>query len=223
MTPPKAATQPQSTTGPVAGLPEPARRRRPLLVIVGVVVASVATALVALVLTAAGETTLVWSVAAPVTRGEVVAEADLEAVEVAVAAADGQVAATVESRSRLTSGQVWAADLPAGQLVSDALTVDQLPVENGRALVGVQLDPGGFPTAGLGPGDVVQVVAVGHSGDDISGNGVLVDEATVEAVVVLADQGPASPLLVTLDVPDERAAAVAAAGMDGRVSLVVVP
>lgn len=202
-------------------MPSPARRRRPVLVIVGLVLAALAATLVAAALNAASARTLVWATATAVARGQPVEPDGLQPVEVAADAAAGLVPATVTSRDELT-GRVWAADLPAGQLVSSALTVQQLTVADGMALVGVRLDPGGFPSAGLRPGDAVQVVAsAGPQGGDDSQ--VLVERGLVEAVVVLSDQGAAAPRLVTLSVPAARAAAVAAAGTAGRVSLAVVP
>lgn len=224
MTPPvvtgSTSTRPGTGSGSVTGLAQPARRRRPLLVIVGVVVAALAALIVAVALNSVSETVLVWSTSSPVARGQPVTETALEPVEAPVSVADGLVAASVESRARLTSGRVWAADLPAGVLLSDALMVGQLPMSAGQALVGLRLDPGGFPTVGLRPGDAVQVVAVADDGGEPR---LLVDRGTVEAVVVLAEQGPASPRLVTVQVPADRAAAVATAGLAGQVSLVVVP
>ena len=117
---------------------------------------------------------------------------------------------------------IAATTTPDRQLLSDALAVEQIPIEAGRALVGVRLEPGGFPTAGLGAGDVVQVAAAPVNQQDAAPV-VLVRRAEVESVVVLGDQGPMSPRLVTLSVPEERAADVAASGLGGRVVLAVLP
>lgn len=206
--------------GPVGGLPEPTRpRRRPVLILVGVVVAALAAAVVAVALNAVTQTQLVWQTSVAVVRGEPVTERQLEPVEVPAAAAGTLLAASVESQAALTDGAVWATDLPAGQLLSGALTVEGLPIDPGQALVGLRLDPGGFPTVGLRPGDAVKVVDTARDRDTT----VLVDRATVEAAVELTDQGPSSPRLVTVQVPQDRAADVAAAAAAGQVALVVVP
>lgn len=221
-TSPASATE--RTTAPAAGsvngLAAPARRRRPVLVLVGLFLAALAAVLVAAALNAASARTMVWSTSTPVARGQPVQASDLVAVEVAEDTAGSLVAATFPSRERL-DGQVWAADLPAGHLVSPALTVQRLAVADGQALVGLRLDPGGFPSAGLRPGDSVSVVAAGEQQGAAAQ--VLVERGVVESVAVLSDQGPASPRLVTVSVPEGQAGPVAAAGTSGRVSLVVVP
>lgn len=209
----------RAVTRPVTGLPKPARRRRPLLVVVGLVLAALAAALVAALLNAATATTLVWATATDVSRGHLVEPDELVAVEISSSAAERLLTATVESRDRLT-GQVWAVDLPAGELLSPALVTQRLAVADGQALVGLRLGPGEFPVAGLRPCDVVMVVeAALQEGQQPS---VLVEAATVESVAVLADQGAAADRLVTLSVPAQAAAAVANAGSAGRAAIAVV-
>jgi hypothetical protein len=208
-----------ASTAQVNGLPKPARRRRPLLVVVGLVLAASAAALVAALLNAATATTLVWASAVDVSRGHPVEAEQLVAVELSASAADRLVRATTESRDEMM-GQVWAVDLPAGELLSPALVSERLAVANRHALVGLSLEPGDFPVAGLRPGDVVMVVeAAPQPGEEPR---VLVDSAIVESVAVLGDQGVASARLVTLSVPAEAAAAVANAGSAGRASIAVV-
>ena len=213
------ATKSSQRAEPVAGLPKPARRRRPLLVVVGLVVATLAAALVAALLSAATATTLVWSTSTEVFRGHPVEPDQLVAVEVNEGTADSLLSASVESRDRLV-GRVWAADLPSGQLLSDALITERLLVADGQALVGLRLGPGAFPAAGLRPGDVVQVIATSvQQGEPPR---VLVEAAVIESVAELGDQGVASDRLVTLSVPADAAAAVANAASAGRASLAVV-
>ncbi len=221
MTSPTAQTHRRArpSAEPVNGLPKPARRRRPLLVVVGLVLAASAAALVAALLNAATATTLVWATAVDVSRGHPVEAEQLVAVELSASAADRLVAATTESRDELI-GRVWAVDLPARELLSPALVSERLAVAAGQALVGLSLEPGDFPVAGLRPGDVVMVVqAAPQPGEEPR---VLVDSAIVESVAVLGDQGVASARLVTLSVPAEAAAAVANAGSAGRASIAVV-
>ena len=209
----------REAAGRITGLPQPARRRRPLLVVVGLVVASLAAALVAALLNAATASTLVWATATDVSRGHQVEPQQLVAVEVSASAAQHLVTATVESRDRLT-GQVWAVDLPKGELLSSALATERLRVVAGQALVGLRLDPGNFPVAGLRAGDTVMVIeAASQPGEESS---VLVDSAVVESVAVLGDQGVSAARLITVAVPQEAAAAVANAGSAGRASIAVV-
>jgi hypothetical protein len=203
----------------VQGLPRPARRRRPLLVVIGLVVSTLAAALVAALLGAATATTLVWVTAVDVQRGHPVQPDDLVAIDVAESTAQSLVSASVASRD-IPVGRVWAADLPVGQLLSNALIAERLPVADGQALVGLRLGPGAFPTAGLQPGDVVMVIATSAQPDEPPR--VLVEAAVIESVAELGDQGVASDRLVTLSVPADAAAAVANAGSAGRASLAVV-
>lgn len=204
----------------VTGLPDAPRRRRPLLVAAGGLLALLVAAIALFVLQSVTATTLVWTTAAPVMRGTVVTEDQLAPVEVAEEAAGRLLAATIESRDLLV-GQVWAADVPAGQYVSSALVADRVQVQAGTALVGLRLEPGGLPVTGLTAGDTVSVVhAPGGAGGQVS---MLVESATVESVVVLSDQGSAAARLVTVSVPSDVAGEVAAAGMAGEVALVVVP
>jgi hypothetical protein len=208
----------RASAAPLNGLPKPVRRRRPLLVLVGLVLAASAAALVAALLNAATATTLVWATAADVSRGHPVAPEELVAVELSASAAERLVEATTESRDGLI-GRVWAVDLPAGELLSPALVTERLVVADGQALVGLQLGPGEFPVAGLRPGDVVMVVVAGaKQGESPRG---LVESAGVESIAVLGDQGVASARLVTLSVPASAAAAVANAGSAGRASIAV--
>lgn len=204
----------------VAGMPAANQRRYPLLVVGGIVLTAVATVVVLAALNVARAQTLVWSTAADVDRGQPVTAQQLVAVEVAAETAGSLLAATVESRQQLVR-RVWVADLPAGQLLSPALTVERLEVAEGRALVGLRLEPGALPTVGLRPGDVVAVVAEPPQPGGPAQ--MLVDRAVVEAVTVLSDQGVAAARLVTVAVPDGRAAEVAAAAGAGRVALAVVP
>lgn len=216
----QASRSRRALTSQVNGLPKPARRRRPLLVVVGLVLAASSAALVAALLSAATATTLVWATAADVSRGHPVEAEQLVAVELSASAADRLVRATTESRDDLV-GRVWAIDLPTGELLSPALVSDRLAVADGQALVGLSLDPGDFPVAGLRPGDSVMVVeAALQPGEEPR---VLVDSAIVESVAVLGEQGVASARLVTLSVPAETAASVANAGSAGRASIAVVP
>jgi hypothetical protein len=186
---------------------------------VGLVVATLAAALVAALLSAATATTLVWATATDVSRGHPVQPDELVAVEVNKATADSFTAASVESRDQLV-GRVWAADLPPGQLLSNALITERLLVADGQALVGLRLGPGAFPAAGLRPGDEVLVIAT--SAQQGEQPRVLVEGAVIEAVAELGDQGVASDRFVTLSVPADAAAAVANAASAGRASLAVV-
>ena len=196
-------------------MPRPVRRRRPLLVAAAVLLGVVVWLVVATGLERASERVQVWSVASEVSRGEVVEQAQLAPTEVAVTDASG-VLAVSDARVAELVGGLWAADLPAGTLVSSGLIVARLEVGAGQALVGLALGPGGWPSASLRAGDTVMVVRTGNT------SGILVDRATVDSVTPLGD-AVSGTRLVTVVVPQGAAAEVAAAAAAGDVALVVVP
>lgn len=195
-------------------LPRPVRRRRPLLVAAAVLLGVVVWLVVATGLERTSERVQVWSVAAEVSRGEVVEQAHLAPTEVAVAD-PSSVIAVADARVAELVGGLWAADLPAGTLISPGLLVERLEVDAEQALVGLALPPGGWPSASLRAGDTVMVVSTGDQ------SGVLVDRATVDSVTQLGD-AVSGTRLVTIAIPRGSAAEVTAAAAAGEVALAVV-
>ena len=196
-------------------MPQPVRRRRPLLVAAAVLLGVLVWLVVATGLERASARVQVWSVAAEVTRGQVVEQVHLVPTEVAVTDPSSVLAVTDVRVTELVGG-LWAADLPAGTLISPGLIVERLEVAGDQALVGLALPPGGWPSASLRAGDVVMVVATGDTAR------VLVDRATVDSVTVLGD-AVSGTRLVTIAVPHGVAAEVTAAAAAGEVALAVVP
>ena len=84
------------------------------------------------------------------------------ALRVAVADTAG-VLAVADARVAELVGGLWAADLPAGTLVSSGLIVERLEVGTGQALVGLALPPGGWPSTSLRAGDTVMVLGTGNT------------------------------------------------------------
>lgn len=205
-----------STANTPGTLPTPVRRRRPLLALAAVLLALLVWLVVSSGLERASARTQVWALGADVVRGETVDAGQLVPTEVATSATAGLVEVS-SSRSSELAGGVWAADLPAGTLLSAALVLDTLPIDDGEALVGLALPPGGWPTPSLRAGDAVTVI---RTSDGQSG--VLVDRATVDAVTLLGDAASATRL-VTVAVPAGAAAEVTSAAAAGEVSLAVVP
>ena len=196
-------------------MPQPVRRRRPLLVAAAVVLGVLVWLVVATGLERASARVQVWSVAAEVSRGQVVEQGDLAPTEVAVAD-PASVLAVTDTRVAELVGRLWAADLPAGTLISSGLIVERLEVADDQALVGLALPPGGWPSASLRAADTVMVVRTGDA------SGVLVDRATVDSVTMLGD-AVSGTRLVTLTIPRASTAEVMAAAAAGEVVLAVVP
>ncbi len=196
-------------------MPQPVRRRRPLLVAAAVLLGVLAWLVVATGLERASERVQVWSVAAEVSRGEVVEQGHLVPTEVAVAD-PASVLAVTDVRATELVGGLWAADLPAGTLISPGLIVERLEVAGDQALVGLALPPGRWPSASLRAGDTVMVVGTGDA------SRVLVDRATVDSVTMLGD-AVSGTRLVTVAVPHGVAVEVTVAAAAGEVALAVVP
>ena len=207
----------RNTQHPAAGtLPSPVRRRRPLLAAAAVLLGLLVWLVVASGLERASERIQIWSLAADVERGETVQPGQLVPTEVAVSTAAGLLE-VLDVRPPDLGGGLWAADLPAGTLLSSALVLDTLPVAADQALVGLALPPGGWPTPSLRAGDAVSVLRT--AGEQ---PGVVVDRAIVEVVTMLGDAATANRL-VTVTVPSGSAAEVTKAAAAGEVALVVVP
>jgi hypothetical protein len=116
-------------------------------------------------------------------------------------------------------GRAALVDLRAGTLVSADLFAAGGLVGPGDGLVGLSLDPGEYPTAALGPGDVVRVVATSV---DPAAPGVVVVVEQAVVVDVAAVAGGLDRLFVSLSMPTEQADGVAGAGAEDRVRLIQV-
>lgn len=147
----------------------------------------------------------------PVAHGEVVARENLAVTEVALAPGVAVLTSLDD-----VAGRFAAHDLQVGELVSpaDLAAEDQL-VAADRSVIGLQLEPGQYPTRRLAPGDRVDVFAPG----DAEAVGPLAADLAVFDVIESSTDG--RTLLVSLVVTTDQAAAVfsAAEGDGVRLSL----
>jgi hypothetical protein len=156
----------------------------------------------------------VWQVTDPIPAGKAVAEADLRRGAVAKAVADGVLPATVDP-----DGHVARVPIPAGALLTpDVLTRGPELPSQGEALVGVALAPGAAPADGLAAGDLVRVVRLPMTPEEISqdGGGRLVLPA---APVWAVRRGKDGATVVTLRVAVEDADHSAGLSARGAVAL----
>jgi len=165
----------------------------------------------------------VLAVRRPVAPGGVIAAEDLRQVK--MSPADGITPIRVSAANTVV-GKTAAVGLVPGSLVTAAHLGAPSTLQAGQAIVGLALKPGQAP-ATLRPGtrvEVIDTVKATNAGDQP--RPVVL---TAAAVVSPYDgDGPARPstngtTLVSLTLPATDAPAVAAAAMDGRVSLVVLP
>ena len=174
-----------------------------------------------LAVTRAGDKTSVVVVAAHVAEGQLIDRGDLTSTSVA-----GVPGALPSSDLDSVIGSTAAVDLIAGQVLIDDMLTDKAIPAAGETLVGLSLEPSRAPVSGLGPGDLVRVVAIpaGSGGDanvvDLDTPPVLTEAATVYAVAGGADGGPVELTLVVADRAANRVAAYATAG---RAAVIEIP
>ena len=199
-----------------------AKRSAPMAIVgAGAVVVG---ALIALALyTGLDRRQTVLAVGRSVAAGGVITAEDLYQVKVAPAAG---IAPVPVSQANTVVGQTAAVGLVKGTLLVREQLGSRSTLQAGQAVVGLALKPGQAP-ATLRPGTRVEVIDTVKptSAGDQPRPVVL----TASAVVAPPDgDAPAKPAangvtLVSLTLPAADAPAVAAAAMDGRVSLVVLP
>ncbi len=162
----------------------------------------------------------VVTVAREVPAGAALAAEDL--VTVGVSAGEGLVTIPAGELDGVVGRVARVALSPGVPLTRDVLA-ERSAVPAGFSSVGLALDPGGYPTGQLRPGDLVQVIAtpaltVAAPGTTATAE-VLVDSAEVFEVTPVGDS--ADRLLVTVLVPQGDAAQVAGAASQDAVRLAV--
>jgi hypothetical protein len=215
-TSPKLTSPPSapSTNGFGPQIPVLRRRRNVPGAVLGALVVVVCAFAVGAWASSVGQRTAVLVVAKNVPAGATITGSDLTSAGVA---AGHSVVAIPASDSAQVVGRVAAERLAAGTLLVRAELATGPLVPAGSSVVGLALKPGMFPAA-LEPGDRTAVVVTPTGSGGGSGGSVLVDGATV------SQMGPSpdgQSTLVSVVVPSSDAAAVAAAGALGSVSLVV--
>ncbi len=209
--------------------PEPVRvqppasrsqRRLPETLIGLLLVAGCALGVFVYVTSVRGQTPVV-TVARQVPAGAALAAADLATV--GVSAGDGLVTIPAGELDELVGRVARVALSPGVPLTRDVLA-DRSAVPAGLSSVGLALDPGGYPTTQLRPGDQVQVIATptvagAATGTTAPAAEVLVDAAEVFEVAPVSDSS--DRLLVTVLVPESLAAPVAGAASQDAVRLAV--
>jgi SAF domain-containing protein len=157
---------------------------------------------------------VVWQATRPIPAGKTLAAADLRQGAVGRATADGTLPATVDPE-----GLVARVPIPAGALLTaEVLTRGPALPGRGEALVGVALAPGAAPADGLAAGDLVRVVRLPVTPEEIS----LSSSARLvlpAAPVWAARPGKDGATVVTLRVAVEHADHLAGLSARGAVAL----
>jgi hypothetical protein len=154
----------------------------------------------------------------PVAAGQVIAAEDLVTAD--VAASEGTAVVSASQRAAVV-GQTAAVGLVPGAILAPSQLGASSGLQAGQAQVGVALKPGQAPL-GLRKGSRVKVV---DSGGAVAGEDIEAVVLSSDAVVsdVGATSASSATTVVSLSLAESDATAVAAAGVAGRVSLVVLP
>lgn len=207
----------RSATGSVTLAPPPRRVRLPEVVIGVLVTVFFGLGAVLWHLSAIDKSPALAATSA-IERGDTITAADIGVVYVA---SDDPIARLNESQMNLVVGGVALVDMAPGTLLTRSVIASQPTIDDGEGVVGLSLDPGGYPAMGLSPGDRVNVVRTGSTVDhesEASDQTVIVRDATVFAVQELASDRR----LVSILAPEADAEAVAAAAGSGALRLVLV-
>ena len=210
---PARTTRPEAVR--LAPAPGPRRVRVPELILGVVLVGAFALGAV-LWQASSNHRVSVAVLAAPVSAGDVIDEADLRPAEVVLG--DGVAAVAWEARQQLV-GRTAAAALPAATVLVPGLVVDEPVLAAGEALAGLKLADGSYPAGSLRPGDAVAVVrAAGPEGGEGGEGATVAANASVWDVTDLVDE---AGVLVVLRLGEADAAAVSAVADQVRLVRVV--
>lgn len=204
---------------PAARAPLPTRQRRPAQVALGVVLILGLGVLGGVAYTTAGSKVPVVTVVREIPKGHVVTAADLSTVDVA-----GGVVAVAGDHLNSVLGETATVDLLPGTLLQRSMVTAGPSLAAGMAQVGVEVTGGQIPADGLEPGDTVEVLALPAKGAASTTAAAAATTLAPKATVfsTRADPSSTAGTLVTLTVPAEAAAGIAAASGDNLVALVQV-
>lgn len=161
------------------------------------------------------------ALAGPVSRGHVLEASDLRVVYLS---SDDRIAHLGRSAASTVVGRVVLTDLPAGTLLTQGSVAPRVTIGVNEGVVGLALEPGQVPAAGLLPGDLVNVIAgpaesAGAAATFAGQTSVLATRAAVYAVGDLGTQGRR---FVSVKLAEGDANRVAAAAERGPLRLVLV-
>ncbi len=204
-----------SSAGSLPGLAPVRGRRRPWLVGLGALLASLGALTVVWLVGAAGQRQEVLAVRTDIAYGQQVLAEDLTITRVSV---DPGVAVLPASARSEVSGQVATTRLLAGTLLAQGMVEPAGEPGPGRVLVPVAVNAERMPAGGLRPGD--RILAVDADAPISTAGSTAGTSATVVRVGPMDVNG-----VTVIDVTTLQAAgpALAVASANGRVALVVEP
>jgi hypothetical protein len=192
------------------------RRRNLSGAVLGVLLVAVCAFGIASWASTVGHRNQVLVVTRDVPAGSVIQAADLTTVGVA---ADHQVSAIPASAAPQEVGRVARVELVPGSLLERSQVGTGPAIPAGSSVAGLDLKSGAFP-AEIGPGSEVEVISTPPQGGTSLAGAVLAQSATVMSVAASQD---GTSTLFSIVVPANQASAIASAGAEGAVSLVMLP
>lgn len=203
--------------GPAASplVPPPKLRRRPALLVVGVLAVALGAVLAGWAWSATSNTHEVLIARHTIERGSVIEADDLARVQVN---ADPALSPVSADRFDDVVGQRAAFDVAGGAMLTpDSFSSSVVP-SGTNSVVGVALTSAQVPGLDLATGDHVRVIVMPSQGDEMPSGAPAFSEATVAGVHASEESGQ---VIVDLLVPHADAALLAARAATGNVSLVL--
>jgi len=160
----------------------------------------------------------VLAMSRPVKAGAVITADDLA---IASIAEDGALTPMPASARASAEGKTAAADLSAGALLLEDQLGDASSVGDGEAVVAVEVPLAAAPIDSLHNGQRVKIIKTARGGDPNEELGEVITEGRVLRVAPGSTSTGSS--VVSLAVPEDKAATVAGASAAQRAALVVLP
>lgn len=195
----------------------PAGRRRPAMLIAGLMLAAIGAVVAATTAMAAGDRSPVLVVTHDVAAGARLTDADLAVARVAD---DPHLHPVAASALASVVGQRAATALTAGTLLTRGMLSSQPAPAAGTAIVPVALKPSQLPARPLQPGDRLLVVPAVADGAPQPASSVMPVAATVGEIGTPTDDGT---VVLDLQVDEGQAALLAQLAAGGHVALVLLP
>ena len=208
--PTRASASNGTSTGPPVEIRPPGRRVRVPELAVGVLVVVVFSLGAVLWHLSTIAKVPALAVATDVKRGTII---DPSAVRIVYVSSDDALARLDPSQLRCVEGRVAQVDLAAGTLLTPSMVAGATIVKTGEGVVGLALDPGGYPARGLASGDRVDVVRTADVANLDAKPTVIVRNATVFAVEDLSSDRRLVSVLARAGDADAVASAAGAGGL----------
>jgi len=208
----KPAPGAEPTAAPLQAPEVTKLQRRPLTVVLAVVLVCLGGVTGLWLWTSSSSATEVVAVKAPVERGQLITDTDLTTVRVTLDPSLRTVPAT--ARESLV-GMRAVTDLAVGTLVSPDQVSDAVVPGAGVAVVAVPIAPGLIPAEPLKAGDTVRLVQAPAQGGEVSAA-----PTEITATVLNVTPGDTQTVVDVL-VADNRAGELAARAASGNLALVL--